>query len=45
MLHLDTPINDFEPPASLIGSVTYLVSDEDLIAPLGIPWAAQEGRL
>jgi prevent-host-death family protein len=27
-----------EPPASLIGSVTYLVSDEEFIAPLYPDW-------
>lgn len=27
-----------EPPRSLIGSVTYLVSDEELIAPLWEDW-------
>jgi prevent-host-death family protein len=27
-----------EPPKSLIGSVTYLVSDEELIAPLWEDW-------
>lgn len=29
-----------QPPRSLRGSVKYLVSDEELIAPLGEPWRA-----
>jgi prevent-host-death family protein len=29
-------------PASLLGSVTYNVSDEELAKPLGIPWDAEE---
>jgi prevent-host-death family protein len=31
-----------EPPASLIGSVTLLVDDEEFIAPLDEPWKALE---
>ena len=34
-----------EPPASLIGSVTYLVSDEELMAPIDVVWEAAAGRL
>ena len=34
-----------EPPKSLIGSVTYLVSDEELIAPIDVEWDAEAGRL
>jgi len=34
-----------EPPTSLIGSVTYLVSDEELIAPIDVEWDAEAGRL
>ena len=34
-----------EPPASLIGSVTYLVSDEELMAPIDVVWEAEAGRL
>ena len=34
-----------EPPASLIGSVTYLVSDEELMAPIDVIWEAEAGRL
>jgi prevent-host-death family protein len=30
-----------EPPRSLVGSVKYLVSDNELIAPLGEPWHAE----
>jgi prevent-host-death family protein len=33
-----TPV---EKPPSLLGSVTYLVSDEELIAPLDEPWDAE----
>jgi prevent-host-death family protein len=33
-----TPI---EPPESLRGSVTYLVSDDELIAPASEPWHAE----
>jgi len=29
-------------PASLLGSVTFNVSDEDLAKPLGIAWDAEE---
>lgn len=29
-----------EPPASLRGSVTFLVSDEELIAPIDVVWNA-----
>jgi prevent-host-death family protein len=31
-------VSPLEPPKSLIGSVTYLVSDEELIAPLWENW-------
>jgi len=31
-------VTPLEPPKSLIGSVTYLVSDEELIAPLWEDW-------
>ena len=31
-------VTPLEPPASLIGSVTFLVSDEELIAPLYPDW-------
>jgi antitoxin (DNA-binding transcriptional repressor) of toxin-antitoxin stability system len=31
-------ITPLEPPKSLVGSVTYLVSDEELIAPLFPDW-------
>lgn len=34
-----------EPPPSLVGSVTFLVSDEELIAPLDVEWDAVKGRL
>jgi prevent-host-death family protein len=34
-----------EPPASLEGSVTYLVSDEELIAPIDVVWNAEVGKL
>ena len=34
-----------EPPASLVGSVTYLVSDEELMAPIDAVWDAEAGRL
>lgn len=34
-----------EPPPSLVGSVTFLVSDEALIAPLDVEWDAVKGRL
>lgn len=34
-----------EPPASLIGSVTFLVSDEELMAPIDAEWDAEAGRL
>lgn len=38
-------IAPLEPPPSLIGSVTFLVSDEELIAPIDVEWDAIEGRL
>jgi prevent-host-death family protein len=34
-----------EPPDSLEGSVTYLVSDEELMAPIDAVWEAKAGRL
>jgi len=34
-----------EPAPSLIGSVTFLVSDEEFIAPIDVEWDAVEGRL
>ena len=34
-----------EPPDSLEGSVTYLVSDEELMAPIDAVWEAEAGRL
>jgi len=33
------------PPPSLRGTVTYLVSDEELIAPLDVEWDAEQGKL
>jgi len=33
------------PPRSLAGSVKFLVSDDELIAPLDVVWDAVEGRL
>jgi prevent-host-death family protein len=38
-------IEPLEPPKSLEGSVTYLVSDEELIAPIDVEWDAEAGRL
>jgi prevent-host-death family protein len=32
-----------EPAPSLLGSVTQLVSDEELIAPLGVGWDVERG--
>lgn len=32
----------FEEPPTLRGSVTYLVSDEELIAPIDEPWDAEQ---
>jgi prevent-host-death family protein len=34
-----------EPPGSLVGTVTFLVDDDELIAPLDAAWDAAEGRL
>lgn len=34
-----------EPPASLLRSLTYLVSDAELLAPTGGTWDAAEQRL
>jgi prevent-host-death family protein len=38
-------IMPLEPPPSLIGSITFLVSDEEFIAPIDIEWDAVKGRL
>ncbi|MGI8974048.1 MAG: type II toxin-antitoxin system Phd/YefM family antitoxin [Gaiella sp.] len=38
-------LTPLEPPKSLIGSVTYFVSDEELIAPIDVEWDAVKGRL
>jgi prevent-host-death family protein len=38
-------IAPLEPPRSLEGSVTFLVSDEEFIAPIDVEWDAIEGRL
>ncbi len=37
-------VEPLQPAPSLRGSVTYLVSDEELIAPLLIEWDATKGR-
>lgn len=34
-----------EPTPSLVGSVTFLVSDDEFIAPIDVEWDAVEGRL
>lgn len=38
-------VSPLEPPASLVGSVIFHVSDEELIAPIAVRWEAEEGRL
>lgn len=38
-------VEPLAPPASLEGSVTFLVDDDELIAPLKVEWNALEGRL
>ena len=38
-------VQAIEAPPSLVGSVTFLVSDDELIAPLELEWDAVEGRL
>ena len=38
-------LKPLEPPRSLAGSVAFLVSDDELIAPLDVVWDAVEGRL
>jgi prevent-host-death family protein len=38
-------VKPVEPPPSLEGSVTFLVSDDELIAPLDVEWDAIRGRL
>lgn len=34
-------VSPLEPPPSLVGSVTFNVSDEELIAPLDLAWNAE----
>ncbi|MGL6278843.1 MAG: type II toxin-antitoxin system Phd/YefM family antitoxin [Gaiella sp.] len=38
-------VSAVEPPPSLEGSVTFLVSDEELITPLDVEWDAVKGHL
>lgn len=38
-------IMPLEPPPSLLGSITFLVSDEEFVAPIDAAWDAVAGRL
>jgi prevent-host-death family protein len=38
-------VEPVEPPESLEGSVTFLVSDDELIEPIEAEWDAMKGRL